>query len=56
MNTPLGNKCLVLNCKRDADRMWQPDMHGKPEVPVCEHHYRRKLWWYKGWIFDKEEV
>lgn len=47
--------CMVLGCKRPAEKMWTPDMDGKPDVPVCLHHFKSRLWWYKGWIFCKDE-
>ena len=51
-----AEKCRVVGCKRDADAAWEPGMgrHGTT-VPVCEFHYWRKLWWYKGVIFDHTE-
>ncbi len=45
----------MLNCPRQAERLWTPMMDGKPELPVCEHHQKRRLWWYKGRIFDRDE-
>jgi hypothetical protein len=47
--------CFVLNCKRQAEQLWQPDMIGKPSRPVCEYHQKRRLWWYCGRIFDRDE-
>jgi len=56
MNIRECKTCLVINCKRPAERLWQPDMSGKPEVPVSLHHFFcRKLWWYKGAIYDHTE-
>ena len=34
---------------------WVAMMDGKPELPVCEYHQKRRLWWHKGWIFDRDE-
>jgi hypothetical protein len=25
------------------------------KIPVCERHYRKNLWWYKGTIFCRGE-
>jgi hypothetical protein len=36
--------------------MWQPEMDGKPRVPVCMLHYKLRLWWYKGCIFCRDEA
>ena len=24
-------------------------------VPVCMHHFKSRLWWYRGWIFCRDE-
>ena len=48
-------RCLVIGCKRPSEEMWVPMMAGKPEIPVCRFHFRRKLWWYKGAIYDHTE-
>jgi hypothetical protein len=52
----MKDKCRVRGCKRDADVLWEPlmNLHGA-EVPVCLHHFRHRLWWYRGWIFDRDE-
>jgi hypothetical protein len=52
----IPEKCRVLGCNRDAEIMWEPLMnkHGA-EVPVCMFHFRRKLCWYRGTIFDHTE-
>lgn len=48
--------CRVVGCKRAHDMMWEPLMnkHGV-EVPVCLFHFKRKLWWYCGQVFDHSE-
>jgi hypothetical protein len=51
----LPYRCLVLNCTRQAERLWTPMMDGKPSRPVCEYHQQRRLWCYKGRIFDRDE-
>jgi hypothetical protein len=51
----LPYRCFVMNCKRQAERLWTPMVDGKPELPVCEYHQKRRLWWHKGWIFDRDE-
>lgn len=51
----LPYRCFVMNCKRQAERLWTPMMDGKPSLPVCEHHQKRRLWWYKGRIFDRDD-
>jgi hypothetical protein len=33
-----------------------PRMAGKPDLPVCEFHFKRRLWWYKGSVFDRDEA
>ena len=38
-----------------SEKMWMPMMSGKPDIPVCGFHYRRRLWWYRGWVFDRDE-
>jgi hypothetical protein len=55
MNTPQSKWCLVHGCKRPFAKMWMTDMHGKPDIPVCAYHFGRRLWWYKGWIFCRDE-
>jgi hypothetical protein len=50
-----SRKCLVLNCKRVAETTWEPDMRSGILIPVCLFHYSRKLWWYKGTIFCRDE-
>jgi len=55
MNIAKSKWCLVLNCKRPAYTLWTPDMAGKPAVPVCLKHSKLRLWWYKGWIFCRDE-
>jgi hypothetical protein len=47
--------CRVMNCKRQAESLWQPLMANKPSLPVCEYHQKRRLWWHKGQIFDRDE-
>ena len=49
--------CCVRGCKRVAETTWEPGMGTKygMTVPVCWFHFRRKLWWYKGMIFDRTE-
>jgi hypothetical protein len=46
--------CRVRGCTRDAETKWSL-MDGKPEVPLCWYHFKRRLWWYKGQIFDLDE-
>jgi hypothetical protein len=47
--------CRVVGCKRPAETWWVPMMFGKPSIPVCNFHDGRKLWWYKGAIYDHTE-
>jgi len=51
-------KCRVRGCHHVAEKAWEPGMgkHGMT-VPVCEHHYRSRLWWYRGmiWCLTEEE-
>lgn len=51
-----ADKCRVRGCKRDAETRLEPGM-GKygMTVPVCWHHFRKNLWWYKCWIFCRDE-
>jgi hypothetical protein len=51
--------CVVFctdgtRCKRPTHGMWETMKHGI-FVPVCKFHYLRKLWWYKGAIYDHTE-
>ncbi len=48
----MGDKCRVVGCKRDAETEWEPlmNLHGSP-VPVCWHHFKLRLWWYRGYFF-----
>ena len=51
-----SRKCLVPNCKRVAETTWEPLMHlHGAEVPVCWHHFAKRLWWYRGWVFCRDE-
>ena len=54
MNISLCKTCLVIGCKRVAETTWEPDTR-PVKIPVCERHYRKKLWWYKGTIFCRDE-
>lgn len=46
----------MLGCKRDAEKMWEPMMNRYgSEVPVCWHHNRLDLWWYRRIVFCKDE-
>jgi len=57
MNTRPEN-CRVRGCKRDAEREWESWMSTPDKrraAPVCGYHYGRRLWWYRGWIFDRDE-
>jgi hypothetical protein len=50
--------CHVRGCKREAAHEWESWMSTPDKrrvAPVCDFHYRRRLWWYKGWIFDRDE-
>jgi hypothetical protein len=47
--------CLVYRCKRPVERLWWTDMAGGHELPVCSFHYWRRLWWYRGCVFDRDE-
>jgi hypothetical protein len=49
--------CEVMGCKRPAVAMWTPMMAGKPPRKVCKLHDEpnRKLWLYKGAIYDHTE-
>jgi hypothetical protein len=55
MNISLCKKCLVIGCKRDAERLWEPDMRPGILIPVCLRHFKSRLWWYRGWIFCRDE-
>jgi hypothetical protein len=55
MNIGECKTCLVIGCKRVAETTWEPDMRPGVKIPVCERHYRKNLWWYKGWIFCRDE-
>jgi hypothetical protein len=48
--------CRVRGCRRVAEVQWEPGM-GKygMTVPVCMHHFKSRLWWYRGWIFCRDE-
>jgi hypothetical protein len=56
MNIPVceSKYCAVMGCKAEPGGTVQL-MAGKPYVPVCDYHLRRRLWWYRGWIFDRDE-
>ena len=48
--------CRVYRCKNPAEIRWEPGMgkHGLT-VPVCWYHFKRRLWWFKGWVYDRDE-
>ncbi len=46
--------CCVFRCKHDAEATWWTDMAGGHELPVCLYHKRRRLWWYRGLITDRD--
>jgi hypothetical protein len=48
-------KCRVIGCKRVAETTWEPDMRPGVKIPVCWHHFKSRLWWYRGWIFCRDE-
>jgi hypothetical protein len=53
---PRPELCRVIGCKRVAETTWEPLMHlHGAEVPVCLHHYKLRLWWYRGWVFCRDE-
>jgi hypothetical protein len=55
MNSRECKTYLVIGCKRDAGTTWEPiHMHGT-EVPVCWFHFRRRLLWYRGAVYDHTE-
>lgn len=47
--------CRVIGCKRPSETTWWTDMGRGHDIPVCLFHARRRLWWYRGWIFDRDE-
>jgi hypothetical protein len=47
--------CLVIGCKRPSEKLWWTDMCHRHEIPVCGYHYSRRLWRYRGWVFDRDE-
>lgn len=55
----LGSRCFVMRCGRSCglptEREWESPMGNHVTVPVCERHYRKNLWWYKGTIFCRDE-
>ena len=55
MNLSDCKTCLVMKCKRPAEKLWWTDMCHGHEIPVCAFHYSRRLWWYRGCIFDRDE-
>jgi hypothetical protein len=55
MNIRECKTCLVIGCHRDAEIMWEPIHKHGTEVPVCWFHFRRRLWWYRGAIYDHTE-
>jgi hypothetical protein len=46
--------CRVIGCHRPTWSMWETMKHGL-YVPVCQFHYSRKLWWFKGGLYDHTE-
>jgi len=48
--------CFVWRCHARATRIAMNPMDGKPDFPVCEFHRKRRLWWYKGSVFDRDEA
>jgi hypothetical protein len=55
MNIRECKTCLVIGCHRDAETTREPIHKHGTEVPVCWHHFRKRLWWYRGWIFCRDE-
>lgn len=51
-------KCAVHNCHARAEHVVDNPMFHGPEMrlPVCELHRRHRLWWHKGWVFDRDEA
>ena len=50
--------CRVSGCKREAAHEWRSLMSTPDKrrvAPVYGFHYRRRLWWYNEWIFDRDE-
>ena len=45
--------CCVRGCKRDAETTWEN--FKRQQIPVCLYHSRRRLWFYRGWTFDRDE-
>jgi hypothetical protein len=46
---------MVMRCHKPAEWEWESPMGNHVTVPVCERHYRKNLWWYKGTIFCRDE-
>jgi len=51
-----NGKCYVWRCGARATDIAMNPMAGKPDFPVCEFHFKRRLWWYKGSVFDRDEA
>ena len=47
--------CRVRGCKRVAETMSEPDIRPGIMIPVCWRHFKSRLWWYRGWIFCRDE-
>lgn len=49
-----NGRCCVWRCHTRATDIAINFMAGKPDLPVCEFHSKRRLWWYKGCVFDRD--